>query len=70
MWTAAFIAAATGVLWWLGRSWIAGFRQGGYDEAKAEEAARDLETARKQAEVMAETRSASDAEERLDDGSF
>jgi hypothetical protein len=54
MWTAVFIAAATAVLAWLGHSFIAGFRQGGYDEARAEEAARDLEAVRKQEAANAE----------------
>lgn len=51
MWTAlalAIVAAVGAALYGLGRSWLAGFRQGGYDEAKAEEERRDLEDARKQ----------------------
>jgi len=70
MLTAIIIGVLGAVLYGLGRSWIAGFRQGGYDEAKADEARRDLELARKQAEVLAQMRSASDAADDLDRGDF
>ncbi len=73
MWTAIFIGVASLVvvaLTGLGRSWLEGWKQAGRDELAAEEAARDRELARKQAEVMTEMRRASDAERTLDRGEF
>lgn len=42
----------------------------GEAEERAREAARDAETARKQAEVMGEDRTEDDAADRLDSGTF
>jgi hypothetical protein len=73
MWTAIFIGVASliaAVLTELGRAHLAALRQAGRDEAEADEARRDRELARKQAEVMAEMRSASDAADDMDDGRF
>ena len=71
MWIVALIVATLGgVLAWLGKSWLAGFRQGGYDEARAEEARRDLEAARRQSEIMGQQRTGDDVDSRFDDGTF
>jgi len=73
MWTAIFIGVASLVLvalTGLGRSWLDGWKQAGRDEFAAEEARRERELARKQAEVMAEMRRASDAADDLDRGEF
>jgi len=61
------VCVAIGIAVGFGRSWIAGFRQGGYDEAKADEARRDLEMARKQGEVLSTMRAASEQDESNDD---
>lgn len=58
------ISAVVGFLAWL----IAALRQSGRDEAEAEEAVRERELARKQAEVLAQMRSASDAADDRDKG--
>jgi hypothetical protein len=70
MWTAIFVVAVTAVLIGLGHAHLATLKQAGRDELAAEEAARDRELAKKQAEVMAQTRSASDAADDLDRGEF
>lgn len=67
MWTLAFIAVATGVLIWLGRSFVAGLKEGGYAEARAEEARRDLEAAHRQEKANAEALEVREAMRRASD---
>lgn len=64
--TIGVVLAVTAFVAWL----AAALHQSGRDEYAAEEARREREIARKQAEVMAEMRSASDVANDLDAGRF
>jgi len=70
MWTMIVGFATVGVLWWLGRSWLDGWKQVGRDEEAADEARRDREVARKQGEVMTQHKDAKDVADDLERGEF
>lgn len=66
----AVIAGAAGVFYALGRLTVAVIKDAGYREAAAEEAARDREIARRQAEILIQERTPDETADRLDGGAF
>lgn len=68
--TLAIIVAGGLVLYLTIRAGLAALEQSGRDAERAERAQHDLELAEAQGEVMAESRTVSDAEQRLREGKF
>lgn len=68
-WIAA-LAVAGAVLYALGVRFMNAMRESGAHELAAQEAIRDKETAKRQAEIMLEERTTDETADRLDRGEF
>ena len=66
----AIIAAAAGVFYAIGRFTVGVIQRAGFEEAEAEEAARDREIARKQAEILIQERTPEETADHLDKSTF